>query len=113
MRIRGRALLLFLLPALCLPGLPAAVAAAPSPTPSQAPGHYAGMVTMTIMHSGSTSVAGASTEWSIDMLGSIGTIDVIILPLGTLVVGVEMPVPIDHHNIASISARLRSARASV
>ena len=103
MRISRRTLLLCLLTALSLPGLPAAVAAAPSPTLSLTPGRYSGTVNMTIMHNGSASGGGISTAWSIDMVASLGKIDINILPLGTLVVGVEMPVPIDHHSTASIS----------
>ena len=103
MRIRGRALLLFLLPALCLPGLPTAVAAAPSPTPPITPGRYAGMVNMTIMHAGSTGGGGISTNWHVDMVGSTGIIQVRTLRFGSWAIVVDMPVPVDHLSDASIS----------
>jgi hypothetical protein len=103
MKVCRRALFLSLLPALCLLGLPAVVTAAPSPTPALRPGDYIGTVTMTTMHSGSTSIAGNSTNWSIDMVGSIGNIDVFIGAAGTWIVSVDMPVPIAHHNTAQIS----------
>jgi hypothetical protein len=102
MKSRRRAFLLFLLPALCLLG-PVTVTAAPSPSPDLHSGEYVGTVTMTAMHSGSTTVTGASVEWSIDMVGSVGQIDIGILPLGSWAIVVDMPVPIDYHQSASIS----------
>jgi hypothetical protein len=102
MRSHRRALLLSLLPALILSGLPAAARAAPTPSPL-APGRYSGTVNMTIMHNGSAGGGGISTEWTIDMVGSAGNINMNVLPLGTVVAIVDMPVPIDHHNSAKIS----------
>src|SRR5512137_1246526 len=63
MKIRRRAFLTILLPALCLLG-PATVAAAPTPSPDLPAGSYIGTVNMTTMHNGSTTVTGASVEWS-------------------------------------------------
>jgi hypothetical protein len=101
MRIRRRAILL-LLPALYLFG-PSAVVAAPSPSPDLHSGEYIGLVTMTALHSGSTTVTGASVSWSIDMVESVGTIDISVNPLGTYFISVDMPVPIDYQNTAKIS----------
>jgi hypothetical protein len=103
MKIRRRAFLLSLLPVLYLLGPQAVVSAAPSPTPDVRPGDYLGTVTMTVMHEGSTSTLGGSTSWSIDMVESIGDINISFRPIGTWFISVDMPVPIDGHSSATIS----------
>jgi hypothetical protein len=102
MKIRARSLLVSVLPALFLLGSKTTYAAVPTPTPNLKPGQYTGTVNLTTMHQFSVDESSASTETSIDMVNSMGNIDIMLSSNRSWSITLDIPVPITVKNNMTI-----------